>query len=137
MLIDTSAWVEVLRATGSATDEQLARLLADRSVPLHTTEPVHMELLAGARSDAHASDLRDMLAGCEPLPISDLDQWEQAAAIYQTCRRHGVTPRGLIDCLIAAVAIDHDVEVFHADHDFRLIARWTTLRIVDCLDPNS
>jgi predicted nucleic acid-binding protein len=39
--------------------------------------------------------------------------------------------RKLIDCLIAAVAIDADVPILHADTDFEVIARHTALVISD------
>ena len=46
-LIDTSAWVEYLRATGSAADAAVTQLV-EGSAPIAITEPVIMELLAGA-----------------------------------------------------------------------------------------
>jgi predicted nucleic acid-binding protein len=57
ILADTSAWVEYDRATGSAVDQRLADLIAgiDDEGPLAVTEPVIMEVLAGARTDAGAS----------------------------------------------------------------------------------
>jgi predicted nucleic acid-binding protein len=47
-LIDTSAWIEYLRATDSSADAEVARLI-EANEPIATTEPVIMELLAGAR----------------------------------------------------------------------------------------
>ena len=47
ILVDTSAWVEYLRATGSPVHLRLRRLIADED-DLATTEVVIMELLAGA-----------------------------------------------------------------------------------------
>ena len=46
ILVDTSAWVEYDRATGSATDLHLTDLIAS-GVDLAATEPVLMEVLAG------------------------------------------------------------------------------------------
>ena len=51
ILADTSAWVEYDRATGSAVDLRLAELIAAEG-PVAVTEPVIVEVLAGARSDA-------------------------------------------------------------------------------------
>ena len=53
ILVDTSAWVEYDRATGSAVDEQLTNLISTSS-DLAVTEPVLMEVLAGARDDPAA-----------------------------------------------------------------------------------
>ena len=33
------------------------------------------------------------------------------------------------DCLIAAIAIDNGVPVWHKDRDFEAVARYTSLRI--------
>jgi len=60
ILADTSAWVEYDRATGSPADLRLAELIAADG-PIAVTEPVIMEVLAGARSDAREADLRRLL----------------------------------------------------------------------------
>jgi predicted nucleic acid-binding protein len=60
ILADTSAWVEYDRATGSTVDQRVAALIAADG-PLMVTEPVVMEVLAGARNDARANDLRRLL----------------------------------------------------------------------------
>ena len=43
----------------------------------------------------------------------------------------GITIRSGIDCLIAAIAIENDVPVWHRDRDFVEIAKYTRLRVVD------
>jgi predicted nucleic acid-binding protein len=55
--------------------------------------------------------------------------YEDAAALYRSCRSQGVTVRRLTDCLIAAVAIRSAMPVLHADRDFDLIATCTPLKI--------
>ncbi|MEO6628930.1 MAG: PIN domain nuclease [Aquihabitans sp.] len=125
ILVDTSAWVEFLRNTGSPTCESVELLLPDQ---LATCDAVRMEVLAGARDERHLNDLRRLLARATILPTEPVD-FEDAAAIYRTCRRRGDTVRKLIDCLIAAVAIRHDVSLLHADADFDALARHTDLRL--------
>ena len=39
-----------------------------------------------------------------------------------SCRRAGVTLRSTIDCLIAQVALEHDLIVVHNDRDFDLLS---------------
>ena len=125
ILIDTSAWVEYLRGTGSKTARQVRGLLAG---DLATTEPVRMEVLAGARDEHHLIELRRLLARASLLRVESGD-FEHAAGLYRACRHHGETVRRLIDCLIAAVAIRHDVAIVHADTDFDVLARHTALRL--------
>lgn len=125
ILIDTSAWIEFLRDTGSPVCGRVDALLAD---DVAVCDPVRMEVLAGARSDEHLRDLRGLLARAALIPTEAID-YEDAAALYRTCRRGGETVRRLIDCLIAAVAIKAEVSVLHADADFDALARHTHLRI--------
>jgi predicted nucleic acid-binding protein len=124
-LVDTSAWVEFLRDTGSAVSARVDDLL---SGDIATCHPVRMELLAGARDERHLGNLRGLLARASILPTRAAD-FEEAALLYRTCRRGGETVRKLIDCLIAAHAIRADVPLLHADVDFDVLARHTTLRI--------
>lgn len=121
-LIDTSAWVEYLRATGSDTHQAVRRLL-EGDAPVHTTEVVVMEVLAGARDEEHEQQLRRLLARCEHLPLEGLGSYEAAAGLYRICRRAGETVRVLTDCLIAVVALGAGVPVLHHDRDFDVLAR--------------
>ncbi len=125
ILVDTSAWVEFLRDTGSPACERVDALL-DSDVA--TCDPVRMEVLAGARDERHLYDLRRLLARSTSISTLPTD-YEDAAAWYRTCRRNGDTVRKLVDCLIAAVAIRVDAELLHADADFDTLARHTPLRL--------
>jgi predicted nucleic acid-binding protein len=128
ILVDTSAWVEYLRATGSPAHVTLRRLVAEAG-PVATTDAVLLELLSGATSERAAADLRDMLLHFPSLSTRAPSDFEDAAAVARTCRRGGDTPRSQLDCLITAVALRNDAEVLHRDRDFDMIARHTTLRI--------
>lgn len=127
ILVDTSAWTEYLRGTGSGAHFRLRELLA-ADAELATTDIVHMELLAGARSDSDDVQLRRMLAALEHIPVNPLD-WEAAARLYRTCQRQGEPVRALTDCLLAAVAIRVGVQVLAADRDFVVLARFTALEL--------
>jgi len=117
ILADSSAWVEYDRATGSPPDRRIRELI-ERNGPLAITEPVAMELLAGARDERREGSLRRLLARFELLRFDAVTDFDGAALIYRRCRAAGVTPRGLIDCLIVAVAwrtgatlLAHDVDL--------------------------
>jgi len=124
ILVDTSAWIEFLRNTGSAVCDCVDRSLDE---DLAVTDVIRMELLAGARDDGHLRDLRGLLARTTVLPTTIGDH-DQAAAMYRACRRNGETVRKVIDCLIAAVALRADVAVLHHDADFAALARHTAMR---------
>jgi predicted nucleic acid-binding protein len=127
ILVDTSAWIELLRATGHPVHVTLRHHLERRS-PIATTEPIIMELLAGARSRAEHSRLRARLIALPRLTVRGLADFEAAAELYRACRGHGGTVRKLIDCLIAAVAVRENATMLHNDRDFETLARHTRLR---------
>jgi predicted nucleic acid-binding protein len=122
ILADTSAWVEYDRATGSAVDRRLSELIAAEG-PIAVTEPVIMEVLAGARSDAREADLRRLLLRFHLHRFDPAADFDAAARIDRRCRQAGITPRGLIDCLIAAVAWRYQATLLACDADLDRVAR--------------
>ena len=125
ILVDTSAWIEFLRDTGSEICIAVDRLL---DADLAICDAVSMEVLAGARDERHLLQLRGLLGRATMLPTTPAD-YEIAASMYRTCRASGETVRKLIDCLIAAVAVRAGAEILHADTDFTTLARHTELKI--------
>jgi predicted nucleic acid-binding protein len=128
ILVDSSAWVEFLRATGSPTHLALLEGLQNPE-DLAWTDVVAMEVLAGARNEAHRDRLRRLLYGLCFLGIDGPADYESAAELYRLCRRGGETPRKLADCLIAVVAMRNDAELLCVDADFHVIARHAPLRL--------
>ena len=125
ILIDTSAWIEFLRDTGSSTCDSVGDLLSDEFA---ICEAVQMEVLAGARDASHLRSLRRLLATAVMLPVQPTD-YDDAAALYRRCRRQGETVRRMMDCLIASVAIRAGATILHNDADFEVLARHTELRV--------
>lgn len=46
----------------------------------------------------------------------------QAVDLYRSARRRGLTVRSSTDCLVAACAVRHDLEVLHRDRDYAALA---------------
>ena len=122
ILVDTSAWVEFDRATGSTVDARLSGLIADDG-EIAVTEPVIMEVTAGARSAAREQDLRRLLGRCSLLRFDAAIDFDAASRIFRTCRRGGVTPRGMIDCMIASVAHRYNATLLASDTDLQRVAQ--------------
>ena len=122
ILADTSAWVEYDRATGSAVDRRLAELI-ETAGPVAVTEPVVMEVLAGARDDRRGSELRRLLLRFTLLRFDAVADFDGAVRIYRRCRAAGVTPRGMVDCMIAAVAWRREAVLLAHDADLDRVAR--------------
>ena len=125
ILVDTSAWIEFLRNSGSPVCSLVDELLASE---IAICNAVQMEVLAGARDESHLASLRRLLARAVVIPTLATD-FEDAAALYRRCRQQGETVGKLIDCLIASVAIRAGAPVLHKDADFDVIARHTGLQI--------
>ena len=130
ILVDTSAWVEYDRATGSSVDRRLAELI-ESSGPVAVTEPIIMEVAAGARDDRREADLRRLLLRFELLSFDVVADFDGAVRIYRRCRSAGITPRGMIDCMIASVAWRRGAALLAHDSDLDQVARVVGLETDD------
>lgn len=81
-----------------------------------------MEVLAGARNDRRESDLRHLLMRHHLLPTDATIDFTAAARTYRRCRAVGVTPRGMVDCLIVVVAWRHGATLLAQDADIVQVA---------------
>ena len=127
ILIDTTAWVEYLRATGSAAAIEVRRLLSEEADQVAMCEPVAMEILSGISDDNALAKLERLVNGLPSLNVDGSIDFRVAAQIYRGARRAGRTIRSVNDCLIAAIAIRHDARIIYQDNDFDVIAAMTTL----------
>ncbi len=121
ILADTSAWVEYDRGTGSPVDQRVSYLIATDG-PIAVTEPVIMEVLAGAKDSEREDDLRRLMARFDLLQFDPVADFDGAARIYRLCRSTGVTPRGMIDCMIASVARREGATLLAHDADLHRVA---------------
>lgn len=129
VLVDTSAWIEFLRGTGSPQHHFVRTALQDER-PLAWTEPVLLELTVGAGSQHRAEELRAMLAGGELLAVQGLADWAAASALWRAARARGLTVRSTVDCLIAAVAIRTGTPVLARDRDYDVLSQVSALEVV-------
>ena len=123
-LVDTSAWIAFFRRRDPIDLETF--------VPMDevaTCLPVLQEVLQGMKEEATfrraAVSLRALPTVGSPLTEA---VFLEAVDLYRTARRAGWTVRSGVDCLIAACAIRHDLEVLHDDRDFPALAKVSSLR---------
>lgn len=126
ILADTSVWVDFLR--GSDRGRDFARRLR-KGQSIACTEPVMMEVLAGARTADEYAQVRSTLLGVHWLPFDPVADFESAARIYAMSRSLGVVPGGLVDCLIAAVALRTESSVLTFDGDFARLSTVVPLEL--------
>lgn len=127
VLIDTSAWIEYFRATGSPAAMEVRRLLAEQSDDIAMCEPVAMEILAGVIDDPAHAKIERLVNGLPSLAVDAVADFRTAAHISRTARRADHAIASITDCLVAAVAIRHGVEIVHCKADFDFIAAMTGL----------
>lgn len=130
ILADSSAWIEYDRARGSSVDRRLAELI-EAAGPVAVTEPVVMEVLAGARDDRRESDLRRLMLRFDLLGFDAVADFDGAVRIYRRCRAAGVTPRGMVDCMIASIAWRREASLLSHDADMDRVARVVGIAIDD------
>jgi len=128
VLIDTSAWIPVLRqrrrGVRSPLQARVDDLLANDLAA--TTGVVRMELLVGTRDAQAYEELRSLLLGLHSLDTLEAD-WSEAGRLGQQLRLAGVIVQST-DLLIATIAIRSAVTLLHRDEDFELIAKHTDLK---------
>lgn len=127
-LVDTSVWIDLFAGRQNAHVAKLEHLINENE-DLCICGVVLMEVLHGIREKSAYLRTRDILLDLLFLPM-DKQTFILAADIYRRLRSAGITIRNSIDCLIAAVCIDHDVSLLHNDRDFDRIARHFALRVL-------
>jgi predicted nucleic acid-binding protein len=122
MIVDSSAWVELLRSTGSRIDLRLRRALRAGD-PVAIPDVVYQEVLQGANGPRHFLRLQEQLDAVPAfVPQDARETARHAAMLYARCRWQGITIRSPNDCIIAACALEAAQPLLHADRDFERIA---------------
>ena len=106
--------MEFLRSTGSAVHHRVHEL-ADPSSGLVVAAPVVAEVAMGARSDRGEQAHRALLASFPSLRFLGSGDLDAGALVYRRCRQVGVTPTGLVDCVIVAIALRAGATLLTAD----------------------
>ncbi|MBF8258072.1 MAG: PilT protein domain protein [Actinobacteria bacterium] len=126
LLVDTSVWIDFF----AGRDTPQTRVFKDavrEGADVALTGVILAEILQGVPSDAGFDRLRKDLSSFRILQPESEDTYVQAARLYRTGRKRGVTIRSLIDCLIAAIAMEHGAAVLHKDRDYDRISRYAPL----------
>ncbi len=123
VLIDSSIIINFIN--GNQYRDKITTLISQKK--FCTTEIIIMEILQGTKEDGAFFKIKSFM---ESLPLIQItyDDYIEAANIYRTCRKKGITIRTSADCLIAAVAMNHNLELFSNDRDFDNIRKHFNLK---------
>ncbi|MEA2337884.1 MAG: hypothetical protein QOE82_1891 [Thermoanaerobaculia bacterium] len=124
ILVDSSAWIEVLRGRRR---EAFASVAPSREIV--TCLPVIQEVLQGFDN---AAVRRVARAALDHIPTLEEPMtrpvFDEAVQLFLDARQAGLTIRSGVDCLIAACAIRNDAMILHVDRDFTKLAKVSPLR---------
>lgn len=119
-IVDTSVWIDFLEGGTHWTKDRLKQKIEDRETLLYT-DMILLEIIQGIPGKRDREDLERRF-GSLILAPQRRSTVMLAAEIYQELRGKGITIRSIIDCLIAATAIETGAIVLHKDRDFNFIA---------------
>jgi predicted nucleic acid-binding protein len=127
ILVDTSVWINFFRGKHNRQTAFLLRLISEYN-DLCICGLILTEVLQGIKSDTEFEKTKKLLSGLIYLPVTN-HSFLQAASLYRAIRKHGLTIRSSVDCIISAICIEHDVQLLQEDRDFDVIAGYSRLRI--------
>ena len=128
ILVDSTIWIDFFRSTSSIFGKKLHQLI-EQEEDLCLTGIHLTEILQGIKSDTEFERTKRYLFAFPVFLLMDIHTYTHAARIYRICQRSGKTVRKTVDCLIAAVAIENQLSLFHNDRDFDKIAACTKLKV--------
>ena len=129
VLIDTTVWVDFFSGHPLPHVVALQAMIEDDE-DLCICGVILTEVFQGIRSDADYRKTKEYFESLILLPMRKVT-FERSASLYRSLRKKGVTIRTPIDCMIASVAIEHDIALLHNDRDFEQIAKHSKLKIVN------
>ena len=128
VLVDTTVWIDFFRGRSTPEVAALERMLKQEE-DICTCGVILTEVLQGIRAD---EDYRRTLSRFDAFLFLPMGRqtFVSAAQVYRTLRRNGVTIRKPVDCMIAAVAMEHNIALLHNDRDFDPIESQCGLSVV-------
>ena len=122
ILVDTSVLIDLFKGVSNDPANRMRDIL-DHQIPFGITSVIYQEVLQGAKSENEYALLRDYLSSQRFFhPCDPVKSYSNAAYIYFSCRKKGVTVRSTIDCLIAQTALEQNLCLLHNDRDFDVMA---------------
>jgi len=119
-IVDTSVWIDFLEGGNHWTKARLKEKLNDRESILYN-EMILLEIIQGIRERKGREEIERMFCSLVLAP-QKRSTTLLAAEIYQELQRKRLRIRSVIDCLIAATAIETGAAILHKDRDFEFIA---------------
>lgn len=122
-LIDTSILIDFFKNKHNASVDYF-EIIIEKKLPWGITSVIYQEALQGVSSKKDFDLLNNYLVTQKFYhPKDPVLSFQSAAELYFSCRTQGITIHSTIDCLIAQIAIEHDLQLLHNDKDFTYIGK--------------
>ncbi len=116
ILVDSSVWVAQLRGQATPATTKLASVAAQE--PILIGDLILLEVLQGARDDAHAARIERAMGQFAIVPLLDAGLASKAARNYRRLGALGITIRKTADIIIGTYCIENGHALLHEDRDF-------------------
>jgi hypothetical protein len=126
--VDSSIWIAHFRNVESKTVRVLRSLFGETE--LLVGDIVLLEVLQGARDEAHAVRIARELNEFNIVRMLDEEIAVQAAQNYRALRGKGVTMRKTVDLIIGTFCIEHGHTLLHGDRDFEPMRTYLGLQVL-------
>jgi len=128
ILVDSSVWIARLRGHHTLPVAKLDA--ATVREPILVGDLILLEVLQGARNDAHAARIQHGLSQFTVVPLLTADLAPRVARNYRKLRELGVTIRKTADLIIGTYCIEYNHALLHDDRDFTPMVEHLGLRVV-------
>jgi len=128
VLVDTTVWIDFFAAKSTPEVAELERMLNEEE-DICACGIILTEVLQGIREDEDYQRTLSRFDAFLLLPMTR-QTFLRASELYRSLRRRGVTIRKSVDCMIASVAIEHDIALLHNDRDFNPMETFCGLKVV-------
>ena len=128
VFVDTTVWIDFFSARTTSQVSALELMISEGD-DICTCGIVLAEVLQGIRNDRLYRKTKSHFDNLIYLPMTR-STFVKSAEIYRSLRKKGITVRKPLDCMIASVAISHNVQLLHNDRDFDPIQEHHGLKVV-------
>src|SRR3954470_5574999 len=116
IVVDSSVWIAHMRGDLTEPVRKLKSIEGSRDILVG--DVILLELLKGARGEAHARFIERNLRQFSVEPMLDDHLAVRAAANYRELRRRGFNVRKSVDVIIGTFCLEYGHALLHDDRDF-------------------
>jgi predicted nucleic acid-binding protein len=128
ILVDSSVWIAHLRGQRTPATVKLEEAVTRE--PLLIGDLILLEILQGARDDAHAARIERGLRQYAIVRLLDANLAARAARNDRRLKEPGITIRKTADIIVGTFCIEHRHALLHDDRDFAPMKKHLGLKVV-------